>query len=90
MTKSPWKTGAALAATIAVSYPICAILYVLWPDRGIEFLNALSHGLDFSKLATGAPARISALYYPFVVLVIWGFLVGTLFAWLHDLFRGRR
>ena len=90
MTKSPWKTGAALAATVAVSYAVCTVLFVLWPDRGIEFMNALAHGLDFAKLIAAAPLRISQFYYPFAVLVVWAFAVGTLFAWLRDLFNGQR
>lgn len=89
MTNEPWRTGVALALTVAVSYPVCAVLYVLWPAQGVAFLNALFHGLDFSRLATGAPARLSAFYFPFVVLVVWGFLVGTLFGWLQRLFNGR-
>jgi len=90
VANNPWRTGAALAATFAVGYPVCAILFVLWPERGIEFLNALAHGLDFGKLTTATPFRISQFFYPFVVMVLWGFLMGTLFAWLRDLFSGRR
>jgi hypothetical protein len=90
MTIAPWKTGAALASTIAVSYPVCAVLYALFPDQGIAFLNALFHGLDFGKLATGKPFSVSQLYFPFVVLVIWGFLVGALFGWLRNRLEGRR
>jgi hypothetical protein len=90
MTKSPWKTGAALAVTVAVSYAVCTVLFVLWPDRGIEFMNGLAHGLDFAKLISAAPLSISQFYYPFAVLVVWAFAMGTLFAWLRDLFNGRR
>ena len=89
MTTPPWKTGAALAATVAVSYPICTLLYLMWPERGIEFLNALAHGLDFAKLSTPAPIRMSQFYYPFAVLIVWAFTVGTLFAWLNNLFHAR-
>ena len=90
MTKSPWKTGAALAVTVAVSYAVCTVLFVLWPDRGIEFMNGLAHGLDFAKLLAATPLRISQFYYPFTVLVVWAFAVGTLFGWVHNLFRGQR
>lgn len=88
MTTSPWKTGAALASTIAVAYPVCAVLVVLFPDRSIEFLNTVFHGLDFAKLKTPATFSLSPFYFPFIVLVVWGFAVGTLFAWLRDLFGG--
>lgn len=65
MTKlGPWKIGLVLAITMAVSYTICAMLYALWPARGIEFLNALFHGLDFRKLETSVPFSISTFFLP--------------------------
>lgn len=88
MTKlDPWKLGLVLAITMAVSYTVCAVLYASWPERGIEFLNDLFHGLDFRKFEMPAPFRISMFFFPFVVLVVWGFVVGTLFGWLHNLFH---
>ena len=87
-TMHPWKTGAALALTLAITYTVCAALYALWPERGIDFLNALSHGLDFHKLVTPEPFTFLMFLYPFVVFVIWGFAVGALYAWLHNLLHG--
>lgn len=87
-TMHPWKTGAALALTLAISYTVCAALYALWPERGIDFLNALFHGLDFHKLGTPMTFTFLMFLYPLVVFVIWGFAVGALFAWLHNLFHG--
>ncbi|HMJ49953.1 MAG TPA: DUF5676 family membrane protein [Burkholderiales bacterium] len=85
----PWKTGAALTLTFAITYTVCAALYALWPERGIDFLNALFHGLDFHKLETPQPFTFLMFIYPFVVFLIWGFAVGTLFAWLHNVLHGR-
>lgn len=84
----PYKTGLALALTMAISYFVCAILYGLWPERGIDFLNALFHGLDFHRLATPMPFTFGMFLFPLVVLMGWGFLVGALFAWLHNLLSG--
>ena len=84
---NPWRTGAVLAITMGISYSVCAALYALWPERGIEFLNALFHGLDFQKLTVFTPFQISMFYYPLVVLVLWGFGVGALFAGVNNLFR---
>lgn len=85
MTKmDPWKTGIALALTMAVSYIVCAVLYSLWPERGLDFLNALFHGLDFRKLETARAFRLSIIVYPLTVLVVWGFVVGSLFAFIHN------
>jgi hypothetical protein len=75
---------------MAFSYFVCAILYGLWPEQGILFLNSLFHGLDFHKLATPKPFTFAMFLYPLLVLMVWGFLVGTVFAWLHNLLQGNR
>ena len=85
---NPWKTGVTLAATLAIAYTVCSIAYALAPERGVEFVNALSHGLDFRKLGTPAPLTFLMFFYPLVVLSVWGFLVGALYAWLHKLLHG--
>ncbi len=84
-TMNPWKTGVTLAATLAIAYTACALVYALAPERGIEFVNALSHGLDFRKLGTPAPFTFLMFVYPLFVFVVWGFAVGALYAWLHNL-----
>jgi hypothetical protein len=80
---NPWRTGAALAITMAISYTVCAALYALWPEQGVEFLNALFHGLDFHKLAAPATFRAITFIYPLAVLVVWGFGVGALFGFVQ-------
>ncbi|MFZ5874899.1 MAG: DUF5676 family membrane protein [Nitrospirota bacterium] len=89
-TADPWKTGAALALTMTITYTVCALLYALAPARGIDFLNALFHGLDFHKLETSTPFTFLMFAYPLVVFVVWGFAVGTLFAWFRNAFQGVR
>ena len=79
----PWKTGVALALTMAISYSVCALLYALWPGQGIAFLNALFHGLDFSRLQAPQAFGVATFVGPLLVLSLWGLLVGSLFAWLH-------
>ncbi|KWF26701.1 hypothetical protein WL88_10730 [Burkholderia diffusa] len=89
-TKPYWKFGVALALTLATAYTVCAVLYAAWPTLGIDLLNALFHGLDFHKLDTGEPFTLRMFVYPFAVFVVWGFAVGTLFAWVHNLFYAER
>ena len=81
-TLNPWKSGAVLAVTIAVAYAVCALLFALAPERGIDFMNAISHGMDFRKLGEPIPFTFLMFVYPLVVLTIWGFLVGALYTWL--------
>jgi len=79
-----------MASTVAISYTICTLGYALMPERGIDFLNALFHGLDFRKLAVPAPFTLMTFVYPLVVLVVWGSAVGALFGWLHSALHGDR
>lgn len=78
---NPWRTGAALALTITVGYTACALVFGLWPELAAPFLKALFHGLDFSKLETGVPWSWAGFASALLALVVWGFLVGALFAW---------
>lgn len=87
--KPYWRSGVALALTVSTAYSACAALYAAWPALGIDFLNALFHGLDFHKLDVGVHFTLTMFVYPFVVFAVWGFAVGMLFAWLRDvLYRG--
>lgn len=86
---NPWKTGVTLAVTLAITHTVCAIVYALVPERGVDFLNALFHGLDFRKLVAAEPFTFLMFVYPLFVFVVWGFLVGALHAGLHNLLRGR-
>jgi fatty acid desaturase len=89
-TKSPWRIGVTMTLTAAIAYTVCTLAYALMPEQGIEFLNALFHGLDFRKLGVPAPLTLVMFVYPLVVLVVWGFAVGTLFGWLHKGLHGGR
>lgn len=82
--QAPWKTGLTLCLTMAFSYTVCAVLYALWPEPGIDFLNALFHGLDFRRLGTPQAFTLPMFVGPLLVLSAWGFVVGTVFAWLHQ------
>lgn len=89
-TRSPWRIGVTMALTVAITYTVCTPAYALMPERGIDFLGALFQGLDFRKLGTPAPLTLMMFVYPPVVLVVWGFAVGTLFGWLHNGLHGSR
>ena len=88
MMKSPWRTGTTLSVTVVITYTVCALVYALMPERGIDFLNALFHGLDFRKLGAPMPFTFLMFVYPLVVFVVWGFAVGALYAWLHRALHG--
>ncbi len=81
---NPWRTGTALGLTIAIGYTICTILFAVWPDAAMQFMNTLFHGLDFGKLAPAAPWSFTAFICTVAIFTVWGFLMGALFAWLNN------
>lgn len=85
---SPTRTGIALSLTMLVSYTVCTALYAVFPRQGIDFLNALFHGLDFGKLASPLPFTLSMYLVSVGALAVWGFAVGTIFGWLRNLTEG--
>ncbi|TAK90239.1 MAG: hypothetical protein EPO06_09650 [Burkholderiaceae bacterium] len=80
----PLHTGITLALTLIVFYSLCTLIAVLWHAQFMQFTNALFHGLDFGKLQTDAPYSWGAFFQALVVFAVWGFAVGTFFAWLHN------
>lgn len=80
----PWRFGATLALTVVIGYAVCTVVWVAFADPAIAFLNALFHGLDFRRLATGGGFSIGGAIYAAGVLAVWAFLIGALFALVHN------
>jgi hypothetical protein len=60
------KTGAALAGTVAGDYAACTLVFWLWPEAAVNFMNGLFHGLDFRKLQSG-PALFTRRLEPMTI-----------------------
>ena len=83
---NPWRTGATLAVTVVLAYAICALIFVVFPDASVNFMNALFHGLDFRKLQQG-PGGFSFAGFGVVAVAMaaWAFVVGAIFAGVSNL-----
>ena len=81
------RTGIALALTAGIGYCGCALLFWLWPEAAVTFMNALFHGLDFRRLQSG-PALFSfgSFVYALVVMMVWALALGAIFGWLQSRF----
>lgn len=87
---NPMRIGAALAVTVGVGYALCALTFWLWPEPAANFMNALFHGLDFRKLQSGPTLfNFGSFLYGLVVIVVWAFVLGTIYGWLLNRFGGR-
>lgn len=81
---NPWRFGAARAPTVVIGYAACTVVWAAFTDQAIGFLNALFHGLDFRRFATGGGFALTAVLYGAVVLAMWAFLTGALFALVRN------
>jgi hypothetical protein len=87
-SRNPARTGAAFAATVAVGYGLCSLVFWAWPDAAANFMNALFHGLDFRKLQSGtALFSFGSFLYAEAILAAWAFGLGALFGWLATRFH---
>jgi hypothetical protein len=77
------RTGAAFAITVAVGYALCTLVFWIWPEAAARFMNALFHGLDFTRLQSG-PTLFSfgSFAYALIVMAAWAFGLGALFGWI--------
>ncbi|SPD59910.1 conserved protein of unknown function (plasmid) [Cupriavidus neocaledonicus] len=48
------------------------------------FMNALFHGLDFSRIQTRRALSWWDVVYPAIVFAVWFFAAGVFFAWLRN------
>jgi hypothetical protein len=83
-TLVPWRFGAAFALTVMAGYAVCTAIWLLFTEPSIAFVNALFHGLDFRRLHVGGTFAFSSWLFALAVLSAWAFLMGALFAQVHD------
>jgi hypothetical protein len=85
---NPVKAGVALAATVAIGYVACTLVFWLWPEASASFMNSLFHGLDFRKLQSGATLfNFGSFVYALAGITIWAFGLGAVFGWLSGRIR---
>lgn len=77
------RIGTAFAITVAVGYALCSAVFWIWPQTAASFMNALFHGLDFTRLQSGATLfSFGSFFYALAVMAAWAFGLGALFGWL--------
>jgi len=87
---TPIRKGLALAAMVVLFYSLCTPVEVALPSQFMNFMNALFHGVDFSKLASSDPYRWEAFIHALMVIAIWAFAAGAFFAFIHNTPAGGR
>ena len=78
------RTGIALAATVAVFYTLCALVWLVAPGPFLGFMNSLFHGMDFSPLVESEPFSWVGFVEALAVMSTWAFAAGCFFGWLRE------
>ncbi|MBP0630708.1 MULTISPECIES: DUF5676 family membrane protein [unclassified Cupriavidus] len=86
----PFRTGVTLSATILLFYTLCTVVWLVFPEPFMDFVNALFHGLEFRRLRTGEPLSWWSIVYPGFLFAIWFFAAGSFFAWLYNTLASNR
>jgi len=83
------RTGTAFATTVVVGYTLCTLVFWIWPEAAMHFMNGLFHGLDFRKLQVGTSLfDFGSFASALVVMAAWAFGLGSLFGWLFSRLGG--
>jgi CDP-diglyceride synthetase len=85
----PVKTSVTFAVTAMLFYALCALIWFVFPEPFMQFMNSLFHGTDFHRLRS-EPATLGGTIYADVILGIWAFLAAMFFSWLNRAFASAR
>jgi len=78
------KFAGALAGTFGIIYAVCAIFVALWPDFALQLFGWLVHLVNVDKFAGDVAMTFGGFIAGLVQVVVYAYLGGWLFAWLHN------
>jgi len=86
---NPWVFGLVVAITVVISYVLCTLFWLAFPEPSMDFLNTLFHGMDFRKIYAPAAFSLGDFTTVLVVFTVWGYLVGAIYAAVRNLLLTR-
>ena len=84
-----WRTGTTLAVVAGINYLVCTLIWMIWREPSLDFLNALFHGLDFRGLETPSSFSLSSFICAWLGLMIWFFVIGVIYVSVRNQLRPR-
>ena len=90
MTKlNPWNFGAVISLTVVIGYVLCTLFWFAFTESSLDFLNTLFHGMDFRRIYARTEFTLGGYLGVLVVFVVWGYVMGAVFATLRNLLIAR-
>lgn len=81
---NPWRFGLVLSITVLVNYVLCAIVWYSLNGPSLKFLNALFHGMDFTKIYASTAFSLTDFLYVLIVLSVWAYVLGLIYALIRN------
>lgn len=78
------KFAWAAAQTMGIVYIVCAAFVAVWPDFSLQLFGWLVHLINVDKFAGDVQVTIGGLLAGLVQVVVYTYIGGWLFAWLHN------
>lgn len=84
---NPRTFGAVVSITVIINYILCAIFWYAFSGPALDLINGLFHGMDFRRIYTATPFSAGTFAYVLVVLAVWSYVVGAVYAAVRNWLR---
>ncbi len=88
-TLVPWRFGAAFALTAVAGYTVRTVIWLLFAELSVAFVNASFMAWTFAGYVGGTSA-LSGWIFALAVPLAWALLIGALFARAHNSLTSER
>lgn len=87
----PFIDGLSFSATWAISYSLCALLYLIAPAAIVTATSKLFHGMSFNQMAqTGTSFGFGDFISVLTLGAVYTFAAGIVWSLIHSYFLGQR
>lgn len=82
----PINVGLALAATVTVTYLLCALVVLLAPGAAEAIIALIAHSVNVDMMFQPEAFSFANVLGGTVVIAVYFFVTGTLFGWIYNRF----
>lgn len=86
---NPWIFGVVVSLTAAIAYVLCTLFWFAFTESSLDFLSTLFHGMDFRKIYADTSFALANYLGVLVVFLVWGYVMGAIYATLRNLLIAR-
>lgn len=80
---SPKVVALSLAKVFGIVSLLCALIFVIAPEKGLNLFKDIFHGIDITQIAA-APVTLGSVILGIIEAVVIGLVIGWLFAVVYN------